>query len=172
VDCHSGDFFTDEEFHVLAIPQIGFGKQLNGDDRGRYLRTGVVDDRYAFRTPSLLNVELTAPYGHNGGFQTLEQVIFHHTDTEASLESYDYQLNHLHQKNITTTHAKKWSEKALMVLKKQWAQGKSKLTVSKITKEEISAIKSFLTALTDPCLYDKSCLLPWVAYTHWISTSG
>jgi len=62
VDCHSGDFFTDEDFHILAIPQIGEGKELSGDDKGRYLRTGVLDDRYAFRTPSLLNIEHTAPY--------------------------------------------------------------------------------------------------------------
>ncbi len=43
--CHSGDFFTDEQFHVLATPQIGRGKgndngTLDNDDFGRVRETG------------------------------------------------------------------------------------------------------------------------------------
>ena len=86
--CHQGDFFTDEDFHVLAIPQFGDGKDLDSDDRGRVLRTGVLDDRHAFRTPSLLNVELTAPYGHTGAYETLEAVVRHHLDPEKSVAEF------------------------------------------------------------------------------------
>jgi cytochrome c peroxidase len=37
-------------------------------------------DAYRFRTPSLRNVALTAPYGHNGAYPTLEGIIRHHAD--------------------------------------------------------------------------------------------
>ena len=37
-------------------------------------------DRGQFATPSLRNVELTAPYMHDGRFQTLEQVVDHYSE--------------------------------------------------------------------------------------------
>ena len=45
VSCHSGDFFTNEKFHVTAAPQIGRGKgndngTLKNDDFGRFRETG------------------------------------------------------------------------------------------------------------------------------------
>ena len=48
---------------------------LPGDDLGREEHTGLESDRRAFRTPSLRNVELTAPYMHDGVFSSLDQVI-------------------------------------------------------------------------------------------------
>ena len=44
-------------------------------DEGRFRITHAAPHRYAFRTPSLRNVALTAPYMHNGAFPTLESVI-------------------------------------------------------------------------------------------------
>ena len=44
---------------------------------------------YRFRTPSLHNVSLTAPYGHAGTYATLEGVVRHHLDPVASLHAYD-----------------------------------------------------------------------------------
>ena len=41
-ECHHGDFFTDEEFYTLAIPQVGPGKEngpLGDDDFGRFRET-------------------------------------------------------------------------------------------------------------------------------------
>ena len=35
-------------------------------------------DRYRFRTPSLRNVELTGPYGHNGAYRELTRMVEHH----------------------------------------------------------------------------------------------
>lgn len=45
------------------------------NDLGLYSITENPNDRWKFRTPSLRNVELTAPYMHNGIFSTLEEVI-------------------------------------------------------------------------------------------------
>lgn len=47
-------------------------------DLGRFEVTGRASDQRAYRTPSLRNVALTAPYMHDGSFDTLEQVIDHY----------------------------------------------------------------------------------------------
>lgn len=90
--CHSGSFQTDHQFHAIAMPQIGPGKGdgLNGhDDFGRERVTANPADRYKFRTPSLRNIALTGPWGHDGAYNSLRAVIEHHLDPVKSLESYD-----------------------------------------------------------------------------------
>ena len=96
--CHSGRFQTDQSFHAIAMPQIGPGKgdNLDGyadgrDDFGRERVTGRTRDRFKFRTPTLRNVALTAPYGHTGAYNTLEAVVRHHLDPVGSLHNYDQQ---------------------------------------------------------------------------------
>ncbi|MEO0903690.1 MAG: methylamine utilization protein MauG, partial [Pseudomonadota bacterium] len=49
-------------------------------DVGRMGETNLLEDAYKFRTPSLRNVALTAPYGHNGAYATLTDMIRHHAD--------------------------------------------------------------------------------------------
>ena len=91
-NCHSGPFQTDHQFHAIAMPQIGPGKGdgVDGhDDLGRERETQDPADRYRFRTPTLRNVALTGPWGHDGAFNSLEGVVRHHLDTVASLENYD-----------------------------------------------------------------------------------
>jgi cytochrome c peroxidase len=63
--------FTDFGFHNLGIGYINGGFA----DIGRYRVTGVESDLGAFRTPSLRNVAVTAPYMHDGSLATLEEVI-------------------------------------------------------------------------------------------------
>lgn len=46
-----------------------------GDPRDRYAYTGDPADKGAYRAPTLRNIELTAPYMHDGRFETLEEVI-------------------------------------------------------------------------------------------------
>ncbi|WP_455198112.1 cytochrome-c peroxidase [Kaarinaea lacus] len=45
------------------------------DDLGRYEFTGDPGEKYMWRVPSLRNIELTAPYFHNGSVSTLEEAI-------------------------------------------------------------------------------------------------
>jgi cytochrome c peroxidase len=90
--CHSGPFQTDHSFKAIAMPQIGPGKGdgLSGrEDFGRERVTLDPADRFKFRVPTLRNVELTAPYGHTGAFDTLEAMVRHHLDTVGSLHNYD-----------------------------------------------------------------------------------
>ena len=63
--------------------------EAHNRDEGRIRVTGQSQDAFAFRTPSLRNVSLTAPYGHSGAFTTLEGVVQHHMSPEQSLNGYD-----------------------------------------------------------------------------------
>ena len=78
VVCHSGTEFSDFQFHGLAVPQMRVGKHASHVDYGRASATGRGEDRFAFRTPPLRNVTETAPYGHNGIFASLREIIEHH----------------------------------------------------------------------------------------------
>jgi cytochrome c peroxidase len=63
VACHSGPNFTDEGFHNIG---------LNGDDVGRFAMLPIKISKGAFKTPTLRDIALTAPYMHNGACRTLE----------------------------------------------------------------------------------------------------
>lgn len=70
-DCHFGvDFTGNDQFKNIGIFN---GKNLN--DSGRYLISRKPEDIGAFKIPGLRNIELTAPYMHNGMHKTLEEVI-------------------------------------------------------------------------------------------------
>ena len=69
--CHVAPLFTDNEFH-------NNGLDLDPPDEGLAALTGKRLDRGKFRTPTLRNVEYTAPYMHDGRFQTLEEVVEHY----------------------------------------------------------------------------------------------
>lgn len=86
--CHSGPYFSDFQFHAIATPQLGFGKNGFGIDYGRYNSTLMEQDRYRFRTPPLWNVTKTAPYFHSGSVQRLEDAILLHVDPLAGLSLF------------------------------------------------------------------------------------
>ncbi|OIQ46891.1 MAG: hypothetical protein BM565_09400 [Gammaproteobacteria bacterium MedPE] len=162
VGCHSGDFFTDENFHVVAFPQIGEGVDIQGNDTGRYLRSGIPDDRYAFRTPSLINATATAPYGHNGAFDDLKNAIQYHLDPIKGSKKYDYSLKQLRQQGITNINAKKHTSSAVKQLIMLQRQQRSKLVVTTLSEKEIIELISFIGSLTDPCIKNAICLSPWL----------
>jgi cytochrome c peroxidase len=89
--CHNGAALTDNKFHNVAVPQIGPGKGDGGgrDDFGRMRETGDGADKYAFRTPALRNVELTAPYGHDGAFFSLRDFVDHYSESATKLMNYN-----------------------------------------------------------------------------------
>ncbi|MEM6275632.1 MAG: His-Xaa-Ser system-associated MauG-like protein [Pseudomonadota bacterium] len=80
VACHNGAYFSDMDHHVIAFPQLGFGANGFGVDYGRYNVTQDPGDLFAFRTPPLLNVARTAPYGHSGSVPDLKTAIRLHVD--------------------------------------------------------------------------------------------
>lgn len=69
--CHGAPLFSD-------FTTKNNGLDLVAMDAGAQNATGRADDRGRFKTPSLRNVELTAPYMHDGRFKTLEEVVGHY----------------------------------------------------------------------------------------------
>lgn len=90
--CHNGAALSDEQFHDVVVPQIGPGEG-NGptgrDDFGRFNVTGDPADMYRFRTTPLRNVELTAPYGHDGAIVDLRAFVAHYSNSDQALLAYD-----------------------------------------------------------------------------------
>lgn len=78
--CHTGDFFSDFKFHSIGVPQGEFGTHIHKQDIGRASVTFDLADRFKFRTPPLLYVSKTSPYGHNGSFDTLQEVVMFHVN--------------------------------------------------------------------------------------------
>ncbi|UOQ71744.1 cytochrome-c peroxidase [Hymenobacter cellulosilyticus] len=63
------------ESEVLGVPGNDLQKLALDADQGKFLLYGIAHQRNAFKTPTVRNVALTAPYMHNGAYQTLEQVL-------------------------------------------------------------------------------------------------
>jgi cytochrome c peroxidase len=76
IKCHFGADFTQPDFRNIGLFN---GKNLN--DSGRAAVTGRKEDIGKFKIGSLRNVAITAPYMHNGMFNTLEEVIEFYNDT-------------------------------------------------------------------------------------------
>jgi cytochrome c peroxidase len=70
--CHESYNFTDNGFHNIGLKSPG------GDDAGRFAQKPVAAMRGAFKTPTLRDIALTAPYMHNGIYATLEEVVEHY----------------------------------------------------------------------------------------------
>lgn len=68
--CHAGANFTDEKYHNLGV-----GMDAAEPDWGRFVVTQVEADKGAFKTPTMRNVALSAPYMHDGSQATLMEVV-------------------------------------------------------------------------------------------------
>ncbi len=153
-DCHSGALQTDMDFHSIAMPTIGTGKGdgFNGqDDFGRFKVTGDTNDMYKFRTPILRNVELTAPYGHAGAFDTLEAVVRHHLNPSESYDNYD-------RTQVTFPNRPDLDANDFTILddniSSQAIKDSSDINKITLSEKEIGHLLDFLRALTDPAALD------------------
>ncbi len=68
--CHEGINFTSNSYHNLGI-----GMDRPNPDVGRFEVTGRDRDWGTFKTPTLREIEHTAPYMHDGSLKTLEEVV-------------------------------------------------------------------------------------------------
>lgn len=170
--CHNGPLFSDGRHHTVAFPQYGPGKgDGTHDDFGRERETGDAADRYQFRTPSLLNITLTAPYGHTGAYETLPQVIGHYRNANRSVDNFFNRGGwcQLEQfvlvANCSTLYpdAEANSELALNKLNAERQAGQSLFIPTGISNAEETQLIAFLSALTDDCAANRTCLAPWVA---------
>jgi cytochrome c peroxidase len=166
--CHSSDLFSDEGFHNIAMPQMGHGKgdtQSSTSDFGRFRETGDEDDKYAFRTPSLLNVEMTGPWSHAGAYTSLRAVVKHHLNPEMAIANYDFsQLSQTGIQNLdklSTNTQVAWAKLSLDRL-----LGRNVIEKIDLSDQQIDQVIAFLHSLTDPCVKDRACLSQWIPPTN------
>jgi cytochrome c peroxidase len=100
--CHATDLMTDDSFrnNGLAINPL-----IN--DVGRYRVTELVQDYYKFKVPSLRNVEMTAPYMHDGRFGSLESVLNHYSSGVVKSNTLDPILQQNGQLGISLSTTEK-----------------------------------------------------------------
>lgn len=70
--CHVEPMFMDNTFHNNGLDEN------TSADEGLFNVTGAAVDKGKFKTPTLRNIEHTAPYMHDGRFTTLEEVVAHY----------------------------------------------------------------------------------------------
>ena len=83
--CHGGPLFQSQTF-------ANNGLDAEFKDPGRAKVTGKDSDQGKFATPSLRNLALTAPYMHDGRFQTLEEVVEHYSTGQKRSATLDPNL--------------------------------------------------------------------------------
>ena len=86
--CHQNFNFVDDGFHNIGLPDT--------DDPGRFAHVKVNILKGAFKTPTLRNVALTAPYMHNGVYSTLEEVVEHYNRGGVNKDNLDPNIEPLH----------------------------------------------------------------------------
>ena len=152
--CHNGPFLGGREFSNSGVPQVGPGVgQAVPLDKGRGEILNFQFYQFAFRVPPLRNVELTAPYFHNGSFPTLESVVKHYNDVSTSLRTFDpstlpASLQASYHGDIGTINA---------VLATLDSRLQSPLH---LTDAQIADLVAFLKSLTDPAARDLSGIEP------------
>ncbi|MFT4930127.1 MAG: cytochrome c peroxidase [Phenylobacterium sp.] len=153
--CHSGGLQTDFDFHNIAAPQVGTGRGPAAPlDLGRGAVTGNAAENFRFRTPSLRNIELEAPYFHNGAFDKLEDAVRHHLDPAASLANYD-------ASQIEPELAGQFqNDPATIQALLSTVSPKLRILGNSLSDNDVSDILAFMSALTDPSSLNKLDAVP------------
>ena len=89
--CHAPPNFTDDGFHNIGLESFADPNP----DLGRHNIRPVKLMRGAFKTPSLRNIALTAPYFHDGSAQTLEDVIEHYQQGGVARENLSPEMKNI-----------------------------------------------------------------------------
>jgi len=129
--CHSGRHFTDFKYHAVAVGQVAQGKNGFGVDYGRFNVTHDPKDLYKFRTPPLIDVADTFPYGHSGSSMGLKEVITDHFDPLKKLVTEKYS-----------------DEQRINLNKVIKASGRTLVDVPNLSDEEVEKLIKFLKLLT------------------------
>jgi cytochrome c peroxidase len=179
--CHNGPLLSDGQHHVVAFPHAGPGKgDTNDDDFGRERETGDAADRYSFRTPSLLNIGATGPYGHTGVYQSLEDVVRHYVNPNRAVSDFFNRggiCNTPQYRNVENCQSlypnnADNSQLALNKLQQERNDGVSRFESPRLNNMEIDQVVAFMRALSDPCVDDRACLSEWIPDTNSQGVDG
>jgi cytochrome c peroxidase len=150
--CHGGALLGGQNFANAGVPQLGPGVGGGAPlDFGRGELFNQEFYRFAFRATPLRNVELTAPYMHNGAFPDLEAVLKHYNDVPRALREYD--PSQLPPALQPMYHGDDATISAML-------KNLSLTQPLGLNEVEIRELVAFLEALTDPSARDLSSLIP------------
>lgn len=152
--CHNGPLLGGQSFANVGVPQLGPGTGAGTPlDFGFGEIAGNEFYRFSFRVQPLRNVELTAPYMHDGAYATLEAVVRHYNDIPVALRSYD--VSQLAPALRGTYHG----DEATITAVLSTLDGRLSTPIG-LTEEQMREVVAFLKSLTDPAARDLSALIP------------
>jgi cytochrome c peroxidase len=155
--CHNGPRLGGESFANTAAPQLGPGTgALAPLDAGRgdpSIGGQPQLPRFFFRIPPLRNVELTAPYMHDGAYATLEAVVHHYNNVDSAVKAYD--LSQLDPSLRASYHGDAATIKALL----STLDGRLQQPLG-LSEDELKTLVAFLKSLTDPSARDMIGVVP------------
>lgn len=105
--CHQTPLLTDNLYHNNGLDDDFSNTAFEGIFQGRYRVTNDINDLGKFKTPTLRNIEKTAPYMHDGRLATLEEVIDHYRFEVKNSPSLAPQLNQNNQLGIPLSQTEK-----------------------------------------------------------------
>jgi cytochrome c peroxidase len=153
--CHAGPLLGGQSFANVGVPQIGPGVASAAPlDIGRGEELPQVSQyRFAFRVQPLRNVELTAPYMHDGAYATLEAVVRHYNNADSAQRNYD--PSRLAPAVRALYHGDAATVKAVLETLDFRLREPLRLTTT-----EQGELVAFLKSLTDPSARDLSGIVP------------
>jgi len=192
--CHQGPTLASDRHHLVAYPQMGPGKgndsgSNTSNDFGRENINHNEEDRYHFRAPTLLNIAVTAPYGHTGAYQTLKEVVAHYNNPAQAINRLFSAQDGVALADDNAPFCQLPQVQALMLKNNQRCQDlypdahENSMAVANhlqqardgevqassplrgrrnLSPVQIAQLVSFMQALTDPCVVDRECLSPWI----------
>ena len=140
--CHNGAAFTDNQFHNVAVAQIGPGQgdgTSGNDDFGRMRVTGLATDQYRFRTTPLRNASFTGPYGHDGSILGLREFMEHYSESHLKLMNFNPMTLEPLLRNTLVANASE-----ILLTRDEILNGVV------LPTEIVDQLMAFMTALDDP----------------------
>lgn len=152
--CHFGPLLGGQSFASAGVPQLGPGVGKDAPlDLGQDPQFQGQTQRFVFRVPSLRNVELTAPYMHDGAFATLDAVVRHYNNVEVTLRNYD--VTQLDPRLRTQYRGDPATIEAILA-----ATSPILRQPLGLSDTEVHQLVAFLQSLTDPAARDLSAMIP------------
>jgi cytochrome c peroxidase len=152
--CHNGPLLGGRDFANTGAPQLGPGVGAAAPldfGRGEFINNEFY--RFTFRVTPLRNVELTAPYFHDGVYPTLEAVVRHYSDVARALGEFD--VSQLAPAVRGQYHGDAATLDAIMATLDFRVR-----TPMNFTNAEVAQLVAFLRSLTDPAARDLGALVP------------
>ena len=155
--CHNGALLGAQSFASAGVPQLGPGTgssaPLDGGREDLFSGVKTSTPQFFFRVPPLRNVELSAPYMHNGVYSTLEAVVRHYNNVDSALKAFD-------PSELDPSLRSSYHGDAATIAKVRASLDGRLQQPMRLTVDEQAQLVAFLKSLTDPSARDMKAVIP------------